>query len=157
MCDAVQSFSGKSGSHTQALGVGFYTGTPTCQAGDARWRLSRDRQMPRELLLLHQPGFQEEATVSNPLMSFGKETLRIAQGEETLPLPLLLMSHCLRTSPSTKQALAAAPVFGPSLWRLPEAPAASLLPCTGPSSLRCSQRDPSSCRDTRLLEGPLST
>lgn len=47
-------------------------------------------------LLLHQPGFQEEATVSNPLMSFGKETLRTAKGEETLPLPLLLMSHCLR-------------------------------------------------------------
>lgn len=50
----------------------------------------------RNFLLLHQPGFQEEATVSNPLMSFGKETLRIGKGEETLPLPLLLMSHCLR-------------------------------------------------------------
>lgn len=84
------------------------------------------------ILLLHQPGFQEEVTVSNSLRIW-----ELPRGE-TLPPPLLLVSHCLRTSPSTKQALAAAPVFSASHWGMPAAPAASPLPCTGPSSLRFS-------------------
>lgn len=48
---------------------------PICQVGEATWRLPGDAH---ETSFVTQPGFREEVTVSNSLMSFWKETLRTA-------------------------------------------------------------------------------
>lgn len=79
-------------------------------------------------------------------------------GKETLPLSVLLMNHCFRTSLSTAQALPAALASVPftewyqESWRLP---AVSLLPSPGPSSFSCRSEEwlYATTEKTRPLEG----